>query len=151
MNVSDKIKEIREKKRLSQAEVARRFGTSPEFYHRLERKGTKLTIEQLKKIANALEVPIGELLGIEQRSDTERINELEKENQELRRELERSNELLTAYKPVIAMVNFMMKNADKMPGLAKALSLLGVNEETLTNLLPDIKEVALGEIEKAKK
>jgi transcriptional regulator with XRE-family HTH domain len=93
MNVSDNIREIRKGKGLTQAEVARRYGTSPEFYHRLEKKGHSLTLEQIEKLAQALDVTIFEILGtgnvVTGNSDAgnrERIATLEKEIFDLKAE-----------------------------------------------------------------
>lgn len=63
MDFSQRIKSIREGKGLSQTEVANRLETERSNYHRLENRGEKLTFEQIKQIANALDVPFWDLLA----------------------------------------------------------------------------------------
>lgn len=86
MNVSNNIKAIRTEKGITQAEVARIIGVERTNYHRLENRGEKLTIEQLKQIAEALGVTIIDILSwdesAKQNADTEsnlteRVAELE--------------------------------------------------------------------------
>lgn len=57
------IREIREIQRLSQVEVGKRLGIDTQNYHRLEKRGKKLTIEQLENISVALEVSVFFLLS----------------------------------------------------------------------------------------
>lgn len=65
MNVIKNIREARIAKKVSQATLAESIGMSTEGYNRLEnRGGDKITIEQLEKIADALKVPVLELLGV---------------------------------------------------------------------------------------
>ena len=87
MNISVNIKAIRESKRLSQAEIARRMDIAPEFYFRLEKRGKKLSLEQIESIANALEVSVAELIGINVSDNvdySDEISKLLKENGELK-------------------------------------------------------------------
>jgi transcriptional regulator with XRE-family HTH domain len=86
MGISESIKSIREKKRIKQVELADLLNLAPSYYSRLEKRGEKMTIEQLQSIADALGVSIGELLGIEGKggaNDGERVKELEKRVNEL--------------------------------------------------------------------
>ena len=79
------IKEIRESKRLSQVEVARRLGIDTQNYHRLEKRGKKLSIEQLESISDALEVSvfytISTLLGINEKILEKDIRLLDKKKE----------------------------------------------------------------------
>lgn len=59
-----KIAKIRESKNLKQSEVAERMGIDQPHYSRLEKRGDKLSIEQLKSIATALDVSINDLLDV---------------------------------------------------------------------------------------
>jgi transcriptional regulator with XRE-family HTH domain len=87
MNITERIRHIRESKGLTQEDIAERFSVTRSNYAYLEGRGKKLTIEQLQKIAEALGVGIGELMGLdvgeakEAKEDTEwfeqRITELE--------------------------------------------------------------------------
>lgn len=76
MDISKKIKEIRESKSLKQSEMADILGIEQTNYSRFERRGKKLTIEQLEQIASALGVSIKEIL-FDEKSDISDI-ELEK-------------------------------------------------------------------------
>ena len=62
MDVSQRIKELRESKRLTQLNVADKLGLEQANYSRIERKGDKLTFKELKEIASAIGVTLKELL-----------------------------------------------------------------------------------------
>jgi len=62
MNLYHNIRDVRTSKGVSQAEMARRLDLDPSAYHRLEHRGDKLTLEQIDKIAQALEMSRLELL-----------------------------------------------------------------------------------------
>lgn len=82
--ISKKIKAIREGKNIRQADIAKELGMERTNYHRLENRDEKLTIEQLKQIANALGVGVNELLDIEVKNyDNEKVILLEKRVLEL--------------------------------------------------------------------
>jgi len=77
MNISDKIVSIRESKRMKQLEVAEKLNTERSNYARLEKRGDKLTLEQLVKISEALGVTLIELLTWEEgNSEAKIIKEL---------------------------------------------------------------------------
>jgi transcriptional regulator with XRE-family HTH domain len=89
MNISENIKQIRESKRLSQAEVSRRLNLDPPSYFRFEKRGSKLSLEQIENIANALEVSVREVLGFGvETTDKSEIEILENENKILREKSE---------------------------------------------------------------
>lgn len=92
MDISKNIKAIRELSKISQSEIARRLGVEPTNYPRMEKRGNKLTVEQLEKIAGALGVSVIELMTGEPQKveDTDKVKELEKQV----RELEKKNEEL---------------------------------------------------------
>lgn len=85
MNVSKEIIKVREAKRIKQSEVADKLGMERPNYSRIEKRGLKMSLEQLIQIADALEVPFMDLL---KDSDNPTINpeiaEIKKENKELR-------------------------------------------------------------------
>jgi transcriptional regulator with XRE-family HTH domain len=85
MDLSDKIKAIREAKNIKQIDVAKALELDPSYYFRLEKRGDKLTVEQLKSIAVALGVSVLELLTGEPQTvqSDERVKELEKRVEEL--------------------------------------------------------------------
>jgi transcriptional regulator with XRE-family HTH domain len=88
MDISKNIKAIREERKISQSEIARRLGVEPTNYPRMEKRGDKLTVEQLGRIAGALGVSVVELLTGEPKSgqDSERVKELIQQNEQLLRE-----------------------------------------------------------------
>lgn len=94
MDISERIINIRESKKIKQSEIANYLGIDQPNYSRLEKRGDKLTIEQLKQIAGALGVELNELLGIEvQTVDNERVKELEKRVLELEKWLSDKDKL----------------------------------------------------------
>jgi transcriptional regulator with XRE-family HTH domain len=66
MNISNKIREnvkaIRLNKKLSQGDVAKILGAHPTYISQIERGIRNPTMRNIEKIANALGVPINELL-----------------------------------------------------------------------------------------
>lgn len=64
-SVLESIKEIRKKKGYSHEYMAHMLDLSQVAYTKLESNQTKLTVERLYKIAEILEVEIGELLDIQ--------------------------------------------------------------------------------------
>ena len=85
MDISENIKKVREAKRISQSELARKLSIEPTNYPRIEKRGNGLTIKQIQEIADALGVSVGELLGGEAKVETssevvEKLERLEKEN-----------------------------------------------------------------------
>ncbi len=86
MDISDNIKSIRESKRIKQVTIANALDLDPSYYFRLEKRGEKLTIEQLQGIATALGVGVGELLGLS--VGTKEVSELTEEVKGLKTELD---------------------------------------------------------------
>jgi len=136
MNISDNIKAIRKEKGLTQTEVAKRYGTSPEFYHRLEKKGNKLTIEQAEKIASAIGVSLTELLENAATSNAKnqnRLEQLERENEDLTRQI-------AIYEPLAKMVNLLLSNPSRMEDFSNKVSTGKVGKADIETTFPDIKE-----------
>ncbi|MCK8493153.1 helix-turn-helix domain-containing protein [Spirosoma sp. RP8] len=69
MEVSNNIRSIRERKGLTQVDVANRMGTERSNYARLENRDVNLTLKQVQEIADALEVSIYEIIGMPQVED----------------------------------------------------------------------------------
>lgn len=63
--VTQKIRFLREQKKLRHEDMAERLGISPSTYQRLESGETKMDVERLKKIAEVLEVNPNDLLNSE--------------------------------------------------------------------------------------
>lgn len=116
MGISENIKRIREEKGISQSKFAELIGMERTNYFRLEKRGNKLTIEQLEKIADALGVTVIELLtGEAQKAqDSEREKELEAEVKELRKDKKTLYELLDFYREFKEVADFYKeyKNID---------------------------------------
>lgn len=66
MNIGPRIVALREEKNMSLSELAREGGISKSLLHRIENQdGSNPELETLRKIARALEITVGELLGNE--------------------------------------------------------------------------------------
>ncbi|MFC5408956.1 helix-turn-helix domain-containing protein [Larkinella bovis] len=96
MELSDRIKAIREEKRIKLSEMATALGVDVSNYAKIEKKGKKLTLERLEEIAEALNVTLPELLDLSTNDDAkeqvlliDRIEVLTKENEILRIDLKR--------------------------------------------------------------
>lgn len=63
----NRIQQLREAKGWSQAELAQRTGTTGQQIGRLEAGKRKLSVEWMTRLAAALEVPLAEFLGSEER------------------------------------------------------------------------------------
>lgn len=66
LDTAKRIRELREAKRLTQAHIADAIGMDRSNYGRLETKGNRISIEQIQKIAEVLEISVKELLFGEQ-------------------------------------------------------------------------------------
>jgi transcriptional regulator with XRE-family HTH domain len=62
--VSSRIQQVREERRIKLGAVAKAISLSPSAYSRIEKGETQITVENLFKIANALEVPVQQLLSL---------------------------------------------------------------------------------------
>jgi transcriptional regulator with XRE-family HTH domain len=93
MDLSKGILHYRTLRRLKQADVADKIGIERSNYARLEKRGNKLTLEQIESIAQALEVSVFNLLlqstedrAIEQLSNSQK-DSLISENASLQKEI----------------------------------------------------------------
>ena len=85
MNLSENIKSIREEKKISQSELAKRLGVEPTNYPRIEKRGNNLTYEYIELFAKALEVSVTELLrGTNEPVENPDFEKLKKENADLK-------------------------------------------------------------------
>jgi transcriptional regulator with XRE-family HTH domain len=84
MDITRNIASIREGKGLKQSEIASKMGIDQPNYSRLEKRGDKLSVEQVNAIATALGVTLNELLGLDAPLENEgKVKELEKRIEEL--------------------------------------------------------------------
>lgn len=118
MNITDKIKAIRDELRLSQAEIARRLEIEPPSYHRLENRGDKLSIEQLDSIAKALGVSRMHILNWGEQTDNDhpqadkagllkRVSELEDRLKDKQFIIDKQNEDI---EDTARLINMYMEN-----------------------------------------
>ena len=61
MIIGDRLREIREEKKLSQGDIEKRTGLVRPYISRVENNHTVPTIETLEKMARALEIPMYQL------------------------------------------------------------------------------------------
>lgn len=85
MDIGEKIKAIRKEKRVSQAEIAKLLNVTQATYSHLENRGSKLTLEQIEKIAKALDVSLFELLGDDVYIEPNKYETLNKEIEDLKK------------------------------------------------------------------
>lgn len=64
MTVGEHIKKIRQEKKLSQKELGDRLGVSQQMIGQYENPNSKLKLDTLQKIADALDVPLKEIFSI---------------------------------------------------------------------------------------
>ena len=74
MNVIENIKTVRKHKGISLEGMAMNLGLSQTAYTKIEKEETKLTVERLQKIADILDVKLGELLEVEPQSFHQEIH-----------------------------------------------------------------------------
>lgn len=79
MNISENIKSIRESLKIKQIDIAERLGLEQSNYARLEKRGNKITIEQLQQIADVFQMSVVEIIQYPNSNsgDSERVMELE--------------------------------------------------------------------------
>lgn len=96
MDISERIEKIREAKNIRKADMARILDMDSSHYNKFEKRGGKLTIEQLEEIAQALGVSVVELITGEPTKveDTEKVRELENKVVKLEKWLEDKEELI---------------------------------------------------------
>ena len=100
MDLSNRIRQIRDLKKIRQTDVAESLGMDNSQYAKLEKRGNKISLEQVERIANALGVSVRELLGFTHNEPTGKLTDKEslyKENDDLMKKLENlknHNELL---------------------------------------------------------
>jgi transcriptional regulator with XRE-family HTH domain len=76
MLLANRIRQIREAHKLSQAEVAFRCEISSSAYGQIERKASKCSYETLVKISNAINVSPSFLIDVKNNSFIEEKNKL---------------------------------------------------------------------------
>ena len=77
--ISEKLKQFRKARDLTQEQIADIFNVSPQSVSRWETGATYPDMELLPSIASYFNITVDELLGVDKRKDRERIEELRKE------------------------------------------------------------------------
>lgn len=98
MELSENIKAVRERKRVSQTKLAELLNMSKQTYWAMETGKTEITVRRLFEIAEILEVSPLELLMIDNQLNTgyeEKIKRLESEIEELKTENKQTREALS--------------------------------------------------------
>ncbi len=147
MDISSNIKAIRERKRLTQNEVAERIGVDGSNYAKQEKRGSKLDIEQLKRIADALEVGIIELITGTQSNDESEKVQLQTKIEELK---EKYKVLETDYNRLKDMFDIMLplaKDAVEFVQLFKSLTNNAEDSEGSIELT-ERQQIAIKEVQK---
>lgn len=96
MNYGENIKKIRKEKGLTQKQLGKKLGISQAAIGQFESNKTNPKMETLRRIANALEVDLWEIVELEQMDEDTRIQEIKKMVLQLTPEgLEEFNRLVT--------------------------------------------------------
>lgn len=127
MDIAKNIKAVREKKGIKQIDMATRMNLERSNYSRIENKGNDISISQLQEIADALEVPLFELIYPKE------AKALNKANEAIPSLIKENEDLLNFKKQVETMLGFIT-------GLVPALEGMGITKERVTAQLdPDGK------------
>jgi transcriptional regulator with XRE-family HTH domain len=160
MELSERIKALRESKRIKLNEMATALGVDVSNYAKIEKKGKKLTLERIEEIASALGVTALELLEFESTEHSNstqdlqaRLKVLEKENFDLKAEnkmYSKHNRILFDNVEVLQnIINSLMNNQQGLDKFKQIIT--GGNpiveeqiKQAATSLFPDIaKQVEL--------
>ena len=110
MNISKKIREIREEKGLKQYEIADKLGVERANYSYLEKRGKKLSIEQLEQIAEALGVTVKEILFSEKSTESEKeVQYLAREFAHIQKEVELKDKIIEIQKENVEVKELALK------------------------------------------
>ena len=112
MNIGKEIRAHRERLKLNQTQIAEKIGLDTSSYARIEKKGNKLTVEQLEAIAGALGVAVVELLTGEQPTggNNEETERLKKRVRELEDRLRDKDEDLKLQRKWLNQVDIRIDN-----------------------------------------
>ncbi|RAJ97591.1 helix-turn-helix protein [Larkinella arboricola] len=139
MDVSNNIRSIREKKGLTQVDVANRMSTERSNYARLENRGINLTLKQVQEIADALEVSVYDIIGKQQTSESS--NEQREILQRLEEKLRMTEETLKDKKRNIKLYkSFIEWTREKFQEQFTVITLLAVNDLGMREITPKTDE-----------
>ena len=99
MDISKNIQKIRQEKGITQSQVAEAIGMERTNYFRIEKRGNKLSVEQLEKIAGALGVSVVDLMTGEpgKVEDVGKVRELEKKIESLEKWLKDKETIIDTF------------------------------------------------------
>ena len=153
MDIGEKIKAIRKEKRISQAEIAKLLNVTQATYSHLENRSSKLTYEQIEKIAEALGVSVkyllfGEdehLVKLTRNKDAElenKIKDLEKELEFLNMKMKKEEVLAEVYFNFFKNISKEEKNKafNEMPKEIKAIFFTLIGVELIDWITKDNKD-----------
>ncbi|MCC5612669.1 helix-turn-helix transcriptional regulator [Nostoc sp. CHAB 5834] len=113
MDIAKNIKNVRERKGIKQIDMASRMNLERSNYSRIENKGNDISIRQLQEIADAMDIPLIELIFPQEfkgvLKSKEIIPELIKENEELldfKDKVETIFNFLTSFVPALEQMGF---------------------------------------------
>lgn len=143
MNISKNISSIRESKGIKQYQVAEFLGIEPPNYSRLEKRGDKLTVEQIEKIAEALGVSVKELIFGDKEENYSTL--IEEKKHQVKKLVELNEQYLHTIKVLTGIVEdikansnaFEEKMQDFKATLSNDMSKLKTIELALTQILPE--------------
>ncbi|WP_168207735.1 helix-turn-helix domain-containing protein [Spirosoma sp. KCTC 42546] len=125
MDITKNIKTIRGQKGIKQIDMAARMNLERSNYSRIENKGNEISIRQLQEIADALEVPLFDLIFPQE------AKALSKANSTIPKLIQSNEDLLDFKSKVETLFNFLT-------GFVPALEQMGFTEEKVrTQLDPD--------------
>lgn len=93
MEIGKKIVELRERKGLSQRELARRIDLNPSVMNRIETGERPLRADELKKVSDVLGVNADEILGSNPKPLTKDAKDIAKRMEEIREDLTKADGL----------------------------------------------------------
>ena len=147
MTIGERIKEARKAKGLKRKELAEKIGTTPQTICRYEADGRRPKVDAMLKIAEALNIPMSELLG-EPRPTTPtdhteaRLNQLMEECGELisasaryRRHLKGDRTLNEKYTERRLIADITEEIADVTLVASDVRRALGISEEELYKVI----------------
>lgn len=140
MDITNNIKQARERKGLKQADVAERMKIERSNYSRIENRGNEISIRQLQDIAKALDVELIELVFPDQYAS------LVQANKTIMTLATREQEHLVQIRKFETFVNFIME-------FGQGMEKLGLTKESFSALLDpkgDIEKLAKERLEKLK-
>ena len=129
MNLSLNIKTIREAKRLTQNDIAERIGVDGSNYAKQEKRGNKLSIEQLEKIAIALGVSVKELMFGDKEEDYSTL--IEKKKNQVQKLIDLNEQYLHTIKVLTGVVEDIKEDSKVLKEKIQVIKTALLNDTAL--------------------